>query len=251
MRVHVYTFCLDEARIVPFFLRHYHAGWVERIVVYDNESTDGSVELLKADRRVEVRTFSHPTLDDDAVLSPIRNSVWKESKGIADFVVMADMDEFLYHSDMPAFLQRVKERGLPVCRAFGWNMISKEFPHDDGTTPLTQIVRRGYQHHWYSKPILLQPDLLGELRLDPGAHNAAPLLPSGERCEITNFGSLMLLHYKRLGWDYFWPLQLARRARCNPVRDNEVRQQTHYWEPDEKQRADFEIMLRDAVDLTT
>jgi len=251
MRVHVYTFCLNEERLVPFFLRHYHSGWVERIVVHDNESTDRSVELLTADPRVEVRVFHTPNQDDKKTLNPIRNRVWRESQGVADFVVMVDFDEFLYHYDMPGFLGRVKERQYPVCRAYGWNMVCERFPADDGKTPLTQLVRRGYNHYEYSKPCLIQPDLLLEPGWWPGAHNASPRMPNGLPARVENFGSLMLLHYKRLGWEYFWAMQQARLKRCGFEFDPDARTQIHYAEPMEKQRHDFEIMLRDAVDLTT
>jgi hypothetical protein len=53
VRLHVYTFTHNERRLAPFFLRHYKPNLgVERIVVHDNESTDGTPQLLRQDPRV-------------------------------------------------------------------------------------------------------------------------------------------------------------------------------------------------------
>jgi len=56
MRVHVYTICWNESRVIDYFLRHYEPI-AERIVVYDEDSTDDTREILTAHRNVELRRF--------------------------------------------------------------------------------------------------------------------------------------------------------------------------------------------------
>ena len=46
-RVHLYTVCWDEADMLGFFFRHYDP-FVERYVVYDDGSTDGTPERIRA-----------------------------------------------------------------------------------------------------------------------------------------------------------------------------------------------------------
>ena len=44
MKVKVYSICYNEEYMLPFFLQHYSFA---DIVVYDNESTDNSLEIMK------------------------------------------------------------------------------------------------------------------------------------------------------------------------------------------------------------
>ncbi len=52
-RVHLYTLCWDEADMLGFFFRHYDS-WVDRYVVYDDGSIDGSLTILAGHPKVEL-----------------------------------------------------------------------------------------------------------------------------------------------------------------------------------------------------
>ena len=43
--IHLYTICWNEERMLPFFFRHYDQ-WVDRYVVYDDNSTDATLEKI-------------------------------------------------------------------------------------------------------------------------------------------------------------------------------------------------------------
>ena len=55
-RIDLYCLCWNDARMLPFFFRHYDP-LVERYVIYDNGSTDESLALLKENRKVSLRHF--------------------------------------------------------------------------------------------------------------------------------------------------------------------------------------------------
>jgi hypothetical protein len=73
--VHLYAVCWDEADMLGFFFRHYDP-WVNRYVIYDDDSTDGSREILRTHPKVEPRDFtrveansfalSHKAMQDEA-----------------------------------------------------------------------------------------------------------------------------------------------------------------------------------------
>jgi hypothetical protein len=91
--------------MIPWFLQHY-LPLVDCAFVYDNYSTDGSVELLSGDERVHVEQFE--ISGDSFVEDVLRRSdvLWLRSRGNADWVIVVDMDQHLYHPDFRAFLQR-------------------------------------------------------------------------------------------------------------------------------------------------
>ena len=64
MKIHLYTMCWNERRMLPFFLRHYEQ-FCERMIVYDNGSDDGSQAIIKAHRLCELREINtHGELDE-------------------------------------------------------------------------------------------------------------------------------------------------------------------------------------------
>ena len=55
MRIDLYTLCWNDADMLGFFFQHYDR-FVQRYVVYDDGSTDRSLDILHANPKVEVRT---------------------------------------------------------------------------------------------------------------------------------------------------------------------------------------------------
>jgi glycosyltransferase involved in cell wall biosynthesis len=97
MEVHLYTIVWNEEEMLPFFFRHYDS-LVSRYIVFDDGSTDHTLEILAAHGRVEVRPFVR-THTDSYVLSAqsLHDRVWKESRGRVDWVIITAVDEHLYH----------------------------------------------------------------------------------------------------------------------------------------------------------
>ena len=77
--------------MLGFFFRHYDP-WVDRYVIYDDRSTDGSLAILF--RSCIPRLSSGPFIRSDEgsfCLShkAMQDEVWKESRGEADWVVVS------------------------------------------------------------------------------------------------------------------------------------------------------------------
>jgi len=195
-RIHYYAAAWNEELILPFMLRHY-APWVERFVIHDSNSTDGTLELLRRMPNVEIRQLpiTHP---DSIVLSlrDLHNNCWKESRGSADWVIMADIDEFLYHPDFLGYLRRCRCRGVTCIPALGYNMVADHFPAPDDA--LTATIRRGVPYYMMSKLRLFDPNAVEETNFTPGAHAAGPT----GKIVYPDRDELLLLHYKALGVDY-------------------------------------------------
>ena len=96
MTITVYTFLYNEEDILPYFLKHY-SQFVDKIVVYNNMSTDNSIEILKnwKDCEIEIREFDTNNQYDERTVVEFKNNCGKE--GDRDYVIVWDMEELLYH----------------------------------------------------------------------------------------------------------------------------------------------------------
>ena len=195
-RIHLYALCWNDARMLPFFFRHYDP-WVQRYVIFDDGSTDGSLELLRAHPRVEVRRFvrAHP---ESFVLSELAHydHCWKESRGTADWVIVTDIDEHLFHPDLAAYLAKCLEEGVTVVPAIGFEMLSEHFPNADEL--LCRTRRQGAPDAAMSKLTMFSPGAIEDIDYSPGGHVANPVgrVVAPARDEVA------LLHYKLLGLAY-------------------------------------------------
>lgn len=243
MRVAVYTFAWNESRLVPYFLRHY-LPWVDRIVVYDHRSTDGTPEMLaQYGPRVEVRPFDAPSYPEPEPLGHLRRTCWHESRGVHDWAVVVDFDEFLHHPlGVLTYLSRVYAEGHTFVQTYGWQMVSEEFPPPH--VALTSAVRNGVPHHWYHKPVVFRPEQFSDIVWLPGCHDVA----ATGNFRLLRSGSLSLLHYKNLGYDYLRARNAAYRSRMQDVA--QLKTLGHYIDRgDAEERQQFDDLLARAVEV--
>lgn len=158
MKVVVYTFCYNEIDILPF-VADYWRRFASQVVVYDNQSIDGSREFLKDLDFVDLRTYNTENQLDDIVLKNLKNEVWKESRGKADFVNVCDLDECLFIPDLE-FLRKAKADGIAVVTPKTFNLIDPELPKHDGQLMHLKTPRY-YIETWDGKS---HPELHGQIK---------------------------------------------------------------------------------------
>ncbi len=241
-RIHYFAPAWNEELMLPFLFRHY-GQWVERFVIYDSDSTDGSIDVLRRTPKVEIRKVPWPHPDSMILtLQHLHNNCWKECRGIADWVIVADVDEFLYHPDFFGYLRRCRKRGVTCVPALGYEMVSERFPNPDEA--LVAAFRRGVQHRMMSKLRLFDPSSVDETNFGPGGHVAAP----AGNVVYPKRDELLLLHYKWLGLDYLRRrnamMETTRRSR-----DIANNWSYHYRTPDEELASRLENLRAVSVDV--
>jgi len=192
-KIHVYTFCRDEEQILPFFLSHY--SFAEKIIVFlDVHSQDNSASILEAQPNCEIIPFDLDGKYCDNFIMLAKNSQWKMSKGIADWVMVVDMDEFIYHEkDLFKFLNECKEQSVSLPLTRGYEMFSDYLPANN--IELTKQIKIGLKNNRFDKQVIFDPNLIININYRPGAHRCDP-----EGCiKYSNFSELLLLHYKYIG----------------------------------------------------
>lgn len=215
LRIHVYTICWNAEAILPYFLSHY-GTFCERIVVYDNMSTDSTRKLLDACPKAVVRDFDTKGQIDETDYLRVKNHAYKESRGSADYVIVADIDEFLYHPQLNEVLAKYKAAGVTLPRIDGYNMVSLIHPRKNGD--LIKLSKRGRYSPQYSKRCVFDPQL--EINYLPGAHRCEPV---GTVVESQD-ASLKLLHYHYLGL-----VTVLRRYRVYQNRLSAQIRRQPYW----------------------
>lgn len=225
-RVHLYALCWNDAHHLEWFFRHYDPI-VERYVIFDDGSTDGSLDLLRQHPRVETRRFvrSHR---DSFVLSErdVFNNCWKESRGgrgeaPADWVIVCSVDEHLVHDDFGGYLKHCTALGVTVIPALGFQMFTETFP--SASEHLCDTRRVGVPDEYDCKLSVFAPTAIDEVNYEEGGHVAAPV----GRVRAPCHNRLVLRHYQLLGIDYTLARFAELRSGLGPV-DRDRRWGAHY-----------------------
>lgn len=195
MIIHLYAMCLNEEQMIPFFFEHYR-NIVNKFVIYDNGSTDGTLKLLSGDERVSVREFKTSPSSFVESARVLLDSVWKQSRSEADWVIIVEMDEHLHHHDLAAYVRHCTATGITAIRSIGYEMVSDILPA--GPSPLYEQVTSGFRAPQMDKFSIFRPDSIVSTNFGWGRHFDSPR----GKIVYEPFRQVKLLHFKHLSVDY-------------------------------------------------
>lgn len=243
--VHYYAVCWNEEKMLPFMF-DYYGQFVDKFIIFDNYSTDGSEEIIRSHKNAKIIKFKTDGFND-FVHQEIKNNCWKKSRGKADYIVVCDMDEFIFHPDINGFLQSAIKQKISLPCSIGYDMYNDTFPKYVLNKTLPYLISRGVRDvEYYSKQILFDPHRIVEINYCPGAHRANPC----GYVKKFNDESLKMLHFKNLGIDYI--LKRVRMYRERLSQENkDANCGTHYLEEESLIRLKFEegLMNSSVVEL--
>ena len=180
--------------MLPYFFRHYDP-WVDHYFLFDDGSSDRTVDIALAHPRVTLETFprSHP---ESFVLSEqeFSNQAWKTSKSAADWIIFTDIDEHLFHPLGRAYFKNAKLNGVTAIPALGFQMISERLPESGSL--LCQTIVMGMPWEKMLKMSVFDPSALDESHYQPGRHVAKP----EGHVVVPKVDELLLFHFKYLGY---------------------------------------------------
>ena len=209
MKIHAHILSWNEEKILPFTL-DYYSSFCEEIYIHDNMSTDSSDEIYKKYPKVQVLKWDSNEQINEMNYINIKNDEYKKhsrDKG-ADWVIVCDCDELLYHPNLIGILKEYKEKGITVPRVCGHDMVSENFPIYDGELITEKIKIGSDRYQPMCKNIIFNPNI--DVNFGVGAHSF-----SSSNGVFSENEDLKLLHYKFLGKDYVKKLYVDRAKRLS------------------------------------
>lgn len=203
--VHAYILVYNEQDFLPFTLDHY-AQFCEKIFILDNESTDKSIEIALQYPQVEIITWHSSGQTNDLMMAEIKSEAYRASKGKADWVIVCDCDEILYHYQE---LPKLKKQGVMVPGITGYDMVSEIFPIYDEKN-ICEKICHGVENPKFNKQIVFNPQV--NITFSPGAHSCH--YSSHYKSAPSN---LILLHYKWLSLQNVLDRNITIRKRLSKV----------------------------------
>lgn len=203
MTIEIYALCHNEALMLPYFMRHYNQ--YGQVHLYEGHSTDGSAELA---RSLGANIVPYDTGDEcrDDLFINMKNFCWTNSQ--ADWVMIVDIDEFIYHPYLIDYLEKSKDT---IIAPQNYNMFSDTFPTTEGQ--IYEEVQWGSECviPTSSKMSLFRPREITNIYYEPGAHVAHP----EGNVKINYNSEVIQLHMKWLSVDYIIKRNAYYRSRMS------------------------------------
>lgn len=182
----IITIAYNEELMLPYFIRHYRSNFPKcRIIVYDNYSTDNTVNIA-LEHGCEVISYDTGGKLSDTTYLEIKNNSWKQLEG---WVIVCDVDELCDIRSADLFNE--SKKGTSIIRFEGYNMVNL-YDH-----LRVEDITHGVRSESYDKSYCFDADLIKEINYHAGAHSCAPVgvikySGSAHRCR----------HYKYINIDY-------------------------------------------------
>lgn len=205
--IYLISICWNESQFLPYFLSYY--SFVDKIIIFDNFSSDNSIEIMKQFSNVEYCYYNTKEKIRDDVYLDIKNNLWKHYKNQCDWVIIVDIDEIIYHPlGIPNYLLSVpSDVGILQCN--GFEMICPNILKATGET-IFEKCSKGVPLTQLNKCSIINPKKVKEINYLAGCHACNPIV-SGKTLKEPSF---KLLHYK-----FVYPLQfLIQRYKLMSLR---------------------------------
>lgn len=215
MKLYGVTVARNVESYVPYTMKYVEELGYDRFIVYDNCSTDKTVELLKEYPFVEVRSFGNGDFSEGLKTEMILNAYkeffeyhW-ENYGGNDFAWMTitDFDEVIYlaHTEYDGvfkhYMSHLTWRGYNVVNEPIVNLL----PPSNGIVPpegdfahlYVDKIGKAIEVEW-EKPLLFRLDTLASISLEYGQHRASFEFHDGKVNAYNHSSDIMVFHLKYL-----------------------------------------------------
>lgn len=237
MKIEVYIIAWNESDTIHLTIKHYKE-FCDKVVLYDNYSTDNTREIAES-LGAEVRLFGEKGQLSDKWYLKIKNHCWKESD--ADWVIICDADEILYHPYLLFNLKSATNKGDTIFHTYGWNVFSNHVPRGSFLE-----LQNGFHDKNYSKTVIFNPKEIKEINYGYGCHESQPR-GNVKWSDVTP----VLFHYRNIGGvEKLVERHKMYRKRLSAL-NRELKLGIHYNYPDERRRVEWQQQFEKSVPFSS
>jgi hypothetical protein len=206
--INIFLLCYNESVLLTQTISHYRHFLPSAIItIYDNESTDNSVEIAKS-LGCNVISWSSNNAIDDFKYKEIKNNCWKHLED--GWIIVADMDEWLCISESD--LTNEREAGITIITTKGLEMIGESNREDINDINLHNI-NKYIDNPSISKKICFYRNCVEDINYEVGAHTCSP---TGNIVYSSNVYNIK--HMNFLGLPFILNKTLKRYERSEDMR---------------------------------
>lgn len=198
------TLVYNESKMIPYIMPYYERLGFDKLVIYDNESTDNSVELLKQYPFVEIRTFK-TNGKNNRIQSELKSNFYKEfidSKNT--WLYISDFDEVIYYNgNFKDYLQKKNNEGYTCLNQTMFELLSDVFPNISDGKLIHEKCKFGNIWNDVSggaKMTLFKVDNIKNMQYSPGAHTVN--VQAKSECKSLNHQEIKSFHIKYIDYNY-------------------------------------------------
>jgi len=230
-----FTICYNEEILLPKFIKFYRDRFPNcKIIIYDNESTDSSVDIANKNG-CEVITYKTNNQICDKTYLEIKNNVWKKSTTKWSFI--GDVDE-LCDININDLIDEDLNNTSHI-KFYGYDMVNMS----NDPINIDVDLKYGYHNPMYNKTLFINTEKLKEIQYNPGCHTCQP---KGElKPQLKTYN---LYHIKYIGEKY-----LIDRYRMFSIRLSENNRRfnwgSQYLENDETIKFNLKLLRDKSIKL--
>ena len=231
----VYGIAYNEEFQLPHFINFYRSRFKNcNIVIYDNYSTDNTVNIAR-DNDCEVVFFNtNNKLSDSAYLN-IKNNCWKNAK--TDWVCVVDIDECTEVNDLD--LEKENYYGNTILKFQGYNMVNLNDDLDINS------IKHGVRDQNFDKSFIFNKKYVSNINYHPGCHTNNP---DG----ILNYSKIQ---YKAYHFNFINLQMSLQKYKVYADRLSEENKKNgwgfHYLNNEKKIMEEFEFLRLNAIPVIT
>jgi glycosyltransferase involved in cell wall biosynthesis len=230
IRIRVVAPIKDEEFFLPIFLAHY-GSFCDSIILWDNGSTDRTLEIARAHPKVEVRHFVSDGFDTVSILRVLEESR-RESIGSFDWCLFPDCDEMIISNPPGNERDVISAHTADILAPVGYCLVQKQGePPLDPARDILKQRRHGYRSVQHSKPIVARPGAY--FVWQAGRHG----IGLGAGCQLKQVADLALLHLDETDFNVW----LKRKMRRISPEDRRSGWGVKRWD---RQRSEYDILWK-------
>lgn len=170
VNVNIFILCYNEQVLLPKTIEHYRKYLPNcNITIYDNESTDNSVNIAQ-ELGCNIISWNSGNKIDDYKYLEIKNNCWKKLND--SWVIMIDMDEWLCVSENDLLNEQLN--GTSVLQTRGYNIVGESNSATLDDIDIHSLAKGVYKKGLSKLLCFYRPKIIN-MNYEPGAHVAKPI----------------------------------------------------------------------------